>query len=190
MNIVYIILLSIFVVCFVVASIITGKLSIKQILLAYFKNYYPGAINEKDRKFNCALFVCLGVVPYAVGVFFYLGFKSFVLTFDLGLLCQIDIILLTIFCLFIGMDYTNSSKSRIREELVATLLVNIAFVLLSVFVLLFAGTINSKETISQQDSIIRDVLFSMFYALNFKMISLFFSSLKRIFILNKNKQEN
>lgn len=170
---------------FLFFAIVFGKFSIRDIVTNYFKNYYPGALKETDRKFSATMFVSIGLLPYGVGALMFWAFKETFLTFNVNLLCQIDIVFLTIFCLFLGMDLKRDGNEVIRKELNATLLINILLVVFAIISLLIVGSINLKDSLSDAESIVRDIFLTVFYAFNIKILSLLFYSLKRIFVLSK-----
>ena len=185
-----IICLSIFVslfAVFVVAMFVIKKISIQGIISVYFRNYYSNAKTEEDRKFNIWFFLALGLLPFALGILMFFSFKDFFMMFDTNLLFQIDIILLTIFCLFIGFDFKREDKPAVKKELVATLLVNIIFIVLSVVILLIASSIRVGDDTAQSVIHLRTALFAIYYSLNFKVFVLFFYSLKRMFVLSSKE---
>lgn len=187
MNVVCLIVFLSLLVVFIVAMFAIKKTSIKDIIFVYFRNYFSNAKTEEERKFNVWFFIALGIAPFALGVLMFFSFKDFFITFDANLLFQIDIILLTIFCLFIGFDFKREDKPIVKKELIATLLVNIIFVVLSVIVLLIASSLIISEDSTQSIINLKNALFAIYYALNFKIFVLFFYSLKRMFILSSTK---
>lgn len=179
----------IFIVLFVVFTICAfslKKISIAGIFKKYLRNYYSNAAKERDRKFNWFMFIILGLIPYVLGTLLFFSFKDFFLAFDSNLLFQIDIILLTIFCLFIGFDFKSEGKEEAKSELIATLLINILFIVVSVIILLLANSIELVNESQSKLRIIKDILFAIYYSLAFKIFVMFFYSLKRIFIFSRN----
>lgn len=187
MNKIILIIFVILFVLFVFFMSFLGKGSIKNIILTYLKNYYSNAFEEKDRKFNIWSFIILGLMPYLLGVLLFLSFKEFFLQFDVNLLFQIDIIFLTVFCLFIGFDFKKDGKETVKKELIATLLINILFVVIAVVVLLVSSSIVITENSPKFHSFLKIVLYSIYFALNFKIVVMFFYSLKRVFILSSKE---
>lgn len=171
----------VFLLVFLVCVVNIGKLSIKGILKVYFRNYFKNAEKEEDRKFSFLYLIFLGLMPYLLGVLLFFSFVDLFKSFDPDLLFQVNIILLTIFCLFIGMEYKKEGKEAVKKELLATLLVNVLLVVISSLILLIA----SSSLIDNE--VTKNILYAVYYGLSFKVFSLFFYCLKRIFILSSPK---
>ena len=184
MNIIIFVIFAFLLVLFVVFMFVIKKTSINGVAKVYFRNYYSNAFREEDRKFNWFFFIALGLLPYFLGALLFLSFPSVLMNLDVNLLLQIDIILLTIFCLFIGFDFKREDKEVVKNELIATLLINILFVVISVLCLLIASTIEMNNQTQTFDKILKYVMLTIYYALNFKIFVMFFYSLKRVFILS------
>lgn len=186
MNIAVLIVFLVLLLLFILLMLVMKKVSIVSILRHYFRNYFSNADNEKDRKFNVWYLLALGILPYALGVLLFYSFPTFLMNLDTNLLLQVDIILLTIFCLFIGLDLNKSGKEEVKKELVATLLINILLIVASVVTLLVASSITIDNDTPNVVVAAKEVLLSIYFALNFKIIVMFFYSLKRMFILSSN----
>lgn len=172
-------------VAFLVAMFFIKKISIAVVFKTYFRNYFSNAFEENHRKFSLSIFIFFGLFPYALGFLMYFAFESTLASFNTDLLFQIDIVILTIFCLFIAFDFKNTSKTATRNELIATLLIGTLLIVLSLVILMFGTSINISDSSNLKMINLKRSLLSCFYALNFKIVIILFYSLKRMFLLSK-----
>ena len=185
MNSIFAIIFATLLLVFLFAMLFIKKISIAVVVKTYFRNYYSNAFEESQRKFNVLLFVFFGLFPYALGLLMYFAFEKFLLSFNTDLLFQIDVVIMTIFCLFIAFDFNKTNKTMIKNELIATLLIGTLLIVLSLVLLMFGTSINATDQPDLQLIDLKRGLLSCFYALNFKIIVILFYSLKRMFILSK-----
>ena len=115
----------------------------------------------------------------------YFAFENILLSFNTDLLFQIDVVIMTIFCLFIAFDFKNKDKVIVRNELIATLLIGTILIVLSLVVLMFGTSIVVSEQSTLTTINLKRGLLSCFYAINFKIVVILFYSLKRMFLLSK-----
>lgn len=171
-------------VLFLIAMLLIKKVSIFNIVTYYFKNYFTNALKEEDRRFSVICFIFLGLLPYILGILMFFSFQDFFMNLDTNLLFQTDIILLTIFCLFIGFDFKREGKEEVKKELIATLLINVLLIVISAILLLVASSITISEETSKTLITYQKIVFMFYYSFSFKIFVMFFYSLKRLFILS------
>ena len=184
MNIICIIIFAILFVVFGFVMFLTKKASLKDVFCTYFRNYFSNALEESDRRSNVFFIIGFGLLPYALGVLLFFGFEEIFTSFQTDLLIQIDIILLTIFCLFIGFNFKKDYKEPVKKELLATLFVALLLVVFSTILLLIASSITIEDNTSQTAIIWKRILLSVYFSFHFKIFVLFFYSIKRMFILS------
>ena len=185
MNIITFIIFLVLFISFLLFITISKKISILNIFKVYSMNYFKGSLDNEKRKFSVLLLLFLGILPYSFGVLLFYSFRDVFLSIDSSLLFQLDIILLTIFCLFIGFDFKKDYKEDVKSELIATLMVNILLIVISVSFLLIASAIEVDEKCNGCSLIVtRDVFFAGYYGILSKILVMFFYSLKRVFLLS------
>ena len=90
--------LTCFIVCsivFLIFKLINTKTSISSVFKGYFSNYFGGFLSVGDethdskRKFSIGSVMCLGVLPYLLGMFFCLAFFDVVLSFNIDIIIQV-----------------------------------------------------------------------------------------------------
>lgn len=167
---------------FIFISIIWEKIDLKEIVKEYFKNYCGGYYkkdNKLKKRFSIFGFFSLGILPYVLGILFYFSFQSYIVKIDSDLLLQTNIILLTILCLFCGFNFRlNDNQKNIFSETFSAVIVNILFILMNSLVLLFINTCENLVIAST-------IMYSVFWAVEFKIFILFFYILRRIYNLKK-----
>ena len=179
------VILIILLVVFIVFSIFWERLSLKQIFSDYIQNYKGGTKNDgksKKRKKSLGAILVLGILPYLIGVAFFLAFESIVICFDLDFLLQVNIIILTILCLFYGVNGSYNNR-QIFKETSAVILVDILLILLNSFIMMFANSFC-------YNTIVAKVLFGSFWAIEFKILVAFLYVVRRINIIKSESTLN
>lgn len=172
------VILIILLVVFIAFSIFWERLSLKEIFGDYIQNYKGGIINgekTKKRKNSLGAILVLGVLPYIIGVVFFLAFECIVICFDLDFLLQINIIILTILCLFYGVNGSYNNR-QIFKETSAIILVDILLILINSFIMMFANSFC-------HNTIVAKMLFGSFWAIEFKILVAFLYVVRRINII-------
>lgn len=177
------IILIILVVVFIVFSIFWERLSLKEILSDYIQNYKGGTKTDvKKRKNSPGAILVLGILPYLMGAVFFLAFESIVICFDFDFLLQINIIILTILCLFYGVNGSYNNR-KIFKETSAVILVDILLILINSFIMMFANSFC-------YNTIVAKIFFGLFWAIEFKILVAFLYVVRRINLIKSESTLN
>ena len=178
------------IVIFILFSIIWGRFNLKEIFSSYFSNYKGGHYiqnGKAKRKTAIAGVIALGIFPYVLGVTFFLSFESVIMSIDMNMLLQINIIFMTILCLFYGFHFNiEESKKELFNETFAAIIVDIILIILACFTLILANVFSNMGDlqINNEDIIIK-FTFSIFWAMQFKISILFLYIVRRIHFFKK-----
>lgn len=185
MNKTVLIIFIIFTILFLISSFFWERLSLKDIFKSYIENYkggfYYNKKGENKRKWSINGIIVLGIFPYILGILFFFSFKKIIANFNIDFLSQINIIFLTILCLFYGFNINDKENNKeLFNETNAIILISILLIIINSFIQLFIYS-------SKNVPLTFNILNCCFWAIEFKILIAFFYIVRRInFFKSKN----
>lgn len=167
----------------VLGSILSGKISIKEIVKNYFTIYCGGFENGKYKKNWFSIF-SYGLFPYAVGTFGALAFFSTIKNFDKNILLGINGIFMTMLVVYYGFDiYSRKKDSETTIGIKETNSVNLFALILVIIasILLLYNESNSNEVLYK-------VIQCIYYSIMTKIFVLIIIILHNTYYLNQKEK--
>lgn len=178
---------SVLTVLFLLYTFLIKRSKFLSIFRGYFRIYRGAIIEEKGSKRYVSLsqIIIFGLFPYLIGFLLAFSIREFLMSIDQSLVLQVNIILLTVLCLFFGLDFSkdrNSKSTRIIEllrEVDGVILISLVLLILNSMILIVAYNLFHIQ--------IGVFILCAFYAIESKIVILFLVLLKRIYKLKNDE---